>query len=257
MLKRLYTKFMSLSPFLKVVSTLLGIFGVIGSGYVIKGNSFFQTVINNNYNYTKEEATNKPTLENNNPNNVSEKQTKISNQAKAQPSTNTTISKPKKVQAIGLFSESQLKKTSQTNISFFVTKNGSIDSRVIRAISSNAKQLNLNVPILFNRNFMSYFDDFMFPSDAFLNKHNTSNYLDYYFICDITPLDTKKTSGMDTYTSALNIEGYLINVMNNSTIKFPYKNIKGAGFSTNDADLNAVSDLENKIILFIKSNLKA
>lgn len=248
---------MSLSPFLKVVSTVLTIFGVIGSGYVIKGNSFFQTVINNNYTYPNEGLTNSPTIESNKPKNTSDKQSKTSNQEKpkTQSSINTTTSKPKEPKTIGLFSKFQLKKTSQTNISFFIAKNGFIDSKTTRAISSTTKQLNINVPTLFNGSTLSYFNDFMSPSEAFLKKHSVNNYLDYYFICDISPLDIKKISGMDTYTSALNIEGYLINVKNNTATKFPYKNLKGAGFSTNDAELNVNNDLEEKIVLFIKANI--
>lgn len=245
---------MSLSPFLKVVATLLSIFGVIGGGYVIKEISFFQTIVNNNYNYPEKEITEGSKIDNAPKENVHgvNKKTPIKTKSSTT-KTNTSLVNEKKT--VSIFSQHPLKNVSKQTISFFITKNGGIDSKTTRAVASSIKRLNFDVPSLFNKTTLNYFSDFISPSESFLKYHQVNEYLDYYFICDITPLDTKKTSGMNTYTSALNIEGYLINTKTKSTKPFPYRNIKGAGFSDNDANLNLTQDLEEKIVNFIKVNI--
>lgn len=256
MIQKLVTKFKTLSPVLKGLLTLLSVLGVIGSGYVITGNTFFQTVINNNYNYPNEELK-KPLSTSHNENDNSQTIENINKEAakqKPQP-TKTNNNPTKDSKPSSLFSGYPLKSASQTNISFFVIKNKTIDSKTTRRVSGLAKNLDLNVPLLFNKSSLTYFDDFLFPSKGFIEKHKLSNYLDYYFICDINHLDTKKKLNNGSYTSTLNIEGYLININNNQTKQFPYKNIKGFGFSENDANLNLSEDLETKIIKFVTSHL--
>lgn len=255
MLKRIYTKFISLNPFLKVVATLLTIFGVVGSGYVIKEISFFQTVINYNYS-EKEKETKKEDVQKERFSSETTAKIKKDYLVKTQSHTKKTYDNTtNETKVSGVFSQYPKKNGSKKTVSFLITKNGGIDSKTSRFISNSVKKLNLNSPLLFDEKSLIYFNDFMSPTQAFLNHHEINKYLDYYFICDITPLETEKISGMDTFTSSLDIEGYLVNTKNNNSISFPYRNIKGAGFSSNDADLNVTQDLEKKLLSFIKVNI--
>lgn len=255
MLKRIYTKFITLNPFLKVVATILTIFGVVGSGYIIKDVSFFQTVINHNYPEkektieTKKEDVKKEKIS------IQTANTEKKSPVKAKSLSNKTNNTINDTKSTSIFSKYPLKKSSNKTISFFVIKNGKIDSKTTRAISSTLKNIKLNTPLLFNSNALAHFNDFMSPSNNFLETQEANNYLDYYFICEITLLDTEKISGMDTYTSSLNIEGYLINTKTIDTKTFPYRNIKGAGYTLNDANQNVAQDLEGKIVDFIKDNI--
>lgn len=155
----------------------------------------------------------------------------------------------------GLFSHHSKKESSKKNLSFFILKNGIIDHKTTRSVSSILKQNGINTPFLFDNSLMSQFNNFISPSISFLQKHKLLDYTDAYFICDISTLKTTKTPGRESFTSALNIEGYLIKVNNGNAIVFPYNNIKGAAFSANDAEINLNEDLKEKITDFIKINL--
>ncbi|NRD18937.1 hypothetical protein HNV08_02665 [Winogradskyella eckloniae] len=269
MIRKLITRVMQLKAIptstIKLIGIILGVF--VGGSYMIKGNSFFQSVTNN-YIYSEENS--QKTTDDSIPRKETKaidnqtltqktntKQTNISTPNITKPNTNakskpTTSESTKKT---GLFSESSLKNASKKNVSLFITTNGTIDFKTSRAVSSSAKGVNLNFPSLFNNGNLKYFNDFMSPSMAFLKTHNVNNYTDYYFICDISRLDPQKNSGMDTYRSTLNIEGYIINTQNSKVIKFPYDNIKGVGFNSNDAINNMNKDLQEKITTFIKNNI--
>lgn len=255
MIQKLIAKFKALNPILQGLAALFTIIGVIGGFDMFNKDSSEKPKID--INHSKEtEKDRTADIENvettkDNTSRINKK-TSVKTQSSTT-ETNTSLDNETKTNSI--FSQYPLKNGSKQTISFFITKNGVIDSKITRAVSGSIKRLNYDVPSLFNKSTLYHFDDFISPSESFLKYHQVNEYLDYYFICDITLLDTKKTSGMNTYTSALNIEGYLINTKNNNTKPFPYRNIKGAGFSNNDANLNLKQDLEEKIVNFIKVNI--
>ena len=248
MIKNIISRFKGLNPFIQGLASLLTIIVIIG-GFNKSLDTSSQksepTINETDYNSRDKKVLDLKE------NNTAEKKPTIESQYNS----TKDNTKPKELQKAGLFNKYPIKNSSKKTVSFFITKNGKIDSKTSRFISNSVKRLYLNSPQLFDEKSLIYFNDFMSPSQAFLNHHEINNYLDYYFICDITPLETKKISGMDTFTSSLNIEGYLVNTKNNNSISFPYKNIKGAGFSSNDADLNVTQDLEKKLLNFIKVNI--
>lgn len=246
MIQKIVTKFKGLNPFIQGIASLLTI---IVSLYTILGG------FNNADDESSDEFKNKvitlePVLNENTSTNSKKTKTfeTINKNQKL-----STDNEHKKSNKNSLFQQLSKKNSNKTTISIFILRNGKLDSKTQRAISNSIK--NLNSTNIFNNESITSFNDFMSPSKEFLKLNEVNKYLDYYLICDITSLKTEKNSVMNSFTSTLNIEGYLINVNNNNSIRFPYNNIKGAGFSENDAEINLNEDLQNKLTHFIESNI--